>query len=354
MKTRFAAFFTAGLCLAFALSPRSEPPAELTENAIDSPEVAAELAEAASRFLVSLDPGLQGKYLFKDAERGNFHFFPIARRGVPLKNLNEAQRQLGYSLMSAALSHAGNQKALSIMSLGQVLREEDENQNVFRDSDQFYFTIFGDPSTDPTWGYRVEGFHLSLNYTIVDRRWISVTPTFFGAIPSVVKDGPRAGLEVLRNEAEMGRALAKSLDAEQRKTGFGEVPKFEDTVGGLTTGNERFLVAAKPRGLPASAMTEAQREQLLELVREYVERARPELASQDLAKIERHGIDEIHFVWGGGLEPGQPHHYLIQGPTFLIEYDNTQDEADHVHCVYRDFENDFGDALLDHYRSQPH
>ena len=120
--------------------------------------------------------------------------------------------------------------------------------------------------------------------------------------------------------------------------------------GGLTTGNKRKIERGKPRGVPASAMTVEQRGILMKLVREHIGRIRKELADQDLARIDRAGAENIHFVWAGGLVPGQPHHYLIQGPTFLIEYDNTQDEANHLHCVYRDFDNDFGDAMLEHYR----
>jgi hypothetical protein len=320
-------------------------------NAISSPEIAQELAVAAERFLSTVDERLQAKFLFQDAERGNFHFFPIARRGVSLKELSVGQRQLGYALLGASLSHVGNQKALGIMSLGDYLHETDEVPNFYRDSDQYYFSIFGTPSREGTWGYRVEGFHLSVNVTVVQGRWISVTPSFFGVIPATVPDGPRKGLRVLKSETELGRALARSFTEEQEKRGFGTIPDFlTETVGGLVTGNQRRIERGKPRGLPAAKMTHEQRELLMKLIREHVGRIRKDLADQDLARIDDAGIDRIHFRWSGGLEPGEPHHYIIQGPTFLIEYDNTQDNANHVHCVYRDFDNDFGDALLNHYR----
>jgi len=323
-----------------------EPP----PDAIDSPEIARELAVAAQRFIDALEPGMQAKYLFRDAERGNFHFFPIARRGVPLKQLKDGQRQLGFALMSATLSHVGMQKAFTIMSLGDYLREADKVPLIYRDSDQYYFTIFGDPAPDGTWGYRVEGFHLSLNVTVVKGRWISVTPSFFGVIPATVPDGPRKGLQVLQQETDLGRALAKSFTDDQRKIGFGKIPNFlTETVGGLITGNQRKIERGKPRGVTVSAMTVKQREVLMKLVRVHIERIRKELADQDLARIDRAGTEKIHFIWAGSLEPGEPHHYLIQGPTFLIEYDNTQDQANHVHCVYRDFANDFGDTMLEHY-----
>ena len=351
MKRRITAAVTVLLtgCITGSTT-RCDEPATLP-TAIESPEIAAELAVTARQFMDALDPGMQAKYLFQDAERGNFHFFPIARRGVPLKDMKLGQRQLGYALLSVALSHTGNRKALTIMSLGDYLRETDETPNVYRDSDQYYFTIFGDPSSDGTWGYRVEGFHLSVNVTVVKGRWISVTPSFFGVIPATVPGGPRKGLQVLQLETELGRALAASMTAEQQESGFGEIPDFlTETVGGLTTGNKRRIRRDQPAGLAAARMSQQQREILMKLVREHVGRIRKELADQDLARIDRAGVDRIHFLWAGDVEPGRPHHYLIQGPTFLIEYDNTQDDANHVHCIYRDFDNDFGDAMLEHYR----
>lgn len=330
-------------------------PADVPPNAIESPEIAAELTTAAQRFVDAVDVKLQAEFLFQDAERGNFHFFPIARRGVPLKSLQDGQRQLGYALMSTTLSHVGNQKALTIMSLGDYLKETDEEPNVYRDSDQYYFSIFGTPSPEGTWGYRVEGFHLSLNVTVVEGRWISVTPSFFGAIPATVADGPRKGLQVLKQETELARTLAESFSPDQRETGLGEIPDFlTETVGGLITGNKRRIERGKPRGLPAADMTHQQQELLMRIVREHIGRIRKELADQDLARIDRAGVEMIHFSWAGGLKTGEPHHYMIQGPTFLIEYDNTQDDANHVHCVYRDFDNDFGDAMLEHYRKHHH
>lgn len=324
-----------------------KPPA----GAIESPEIARELAVAAQRFIDTLEPGMQAKYLFQDAERGNFHFFPVARRGVPLKDMKEGQRHLALALMSAGLSHVGTQKALTIMSLGDYLKATDNTPNIHRDSDQYHVTIFGTPAADGTWGYRFEGFHLSLNVTVVNGRWISATPSFIGAIPAVIPEGPRKGLQVLEQETDLGRALAASLSPEQRKTGFGKIPDFlTETVGGFVTGNQRKLARGTPRGIAMPALKVDQRELLMKLVRVHIGRIRKDLADQDLARIDRAGTDRIHFEWAGGLEPGEPHHYLIQGPTFLIEYDNTQDGANHVHCIYRDFDNDFGDALVEHYR----
>jgi len=155
----------------------------------------------------------------------------------------------------------------------------------------------------------------------------------------------------LQQETELARALAQSLSPEQRKTGFGKIPDFlTETVGGFVTGNRRKLERGTPRGLAASAMTAEQRDLLMKLVRTHVGRIRKEPADQDLARMERAGTGKIHFRWDGGLKAAESHHYLVQGPTFLIEYDNTQDGANHVHYIYRDFDNDFGDALLEHFQ----
>src|SRR5437763_2792170 len=262
-----------GLLALAAYAGRDQPP----PDAVDAPEVAKELALAARRFIDTLEPGVQAKYLFQDAERGNFHFFPVSRRGVPLKQLKEGQRHLALALMSATLSHAGNQKALTVMSLGDYLKETDKMPNIHRDSDQYHVTIFGTPSADGTWGYRFEGFHLSLNVTVVRGRWISVTPSFIGAIPATVPDGARKGLQVLEQETELGRALAVSLTAEQRQVGVGKLPNFlEETVGGFVTGNQRKLERDKPHGLAASAMTAEQRDLLMKLVRVHIGRIRKE------------------------------------------------------------------------------
>ena len=323
----------------------------------DCSKAVAEMADAANTFLAALGPVEKNRasFLLKDEERRNFHFFPIPRRGLPLKDMNDAQRALAHALVATGLSQKGHVKAFTVMSLGQILREIDpKSPNPYRDSDQYYFTIFGKPDPKGTWGWRCEGFHISLNYTIVNGRMIASSPHFFGAHPAIVQDGPRKGLQALAGEEEIGRRLAQSFDAEQQKTAFFPLHKFEDTVGGLLTGNTRKLDPGTPRGLPASRMTAAQKDLLTALIREYATRHRAELAEQDLAKIAAAGFDKIHFSWAGGLEAGQGHHYMIQGPTFLVELENTQDQANHVHCIWRDFENDFGDDLLKRHLAEQH
>lgn len=323
----------------------------------DHSKAVEQMTDAANNFLAALGPVERNRasFLLKDEERRNFHFFPIPRRGLPIKDMNDAQRALAHALVATGLGQKGHVKAFTIMSLGQILREIDPNSpNRFRDSDQYYFTIFGKPDAKGTWGWRCEGFHISLNYTIVGGKAVASAPHFFGAHPAIVQDGPRKGLQALHAEEELGRRLAKSFDAEQKKSALVPLHKFEDTVGGLLTGNTRKLEPGTPRGLPASKMTAPQKELLLSLVREYVDRHRPELAETEWAKIAAAGVDKIHYSWAGGLETGEPHHYMIQGPTFLVELENTQDNANHVHCIWRDFENDFGDDLLRRHLAEQH
>ncbi len=344
----------AGLIALVALTAEGRGPS--TPRADDS-KAAEEMAEAASNFLAALSPDQQRRasYLFKDEERRNIHFFPIPRRGLPMKELNAAQLALAHALLSTGLSPRGYVKATTIMSLGQVLRDlEPQSPNPYRDSDQYYFTIFGKPHPTGLWGWRMEGFHLSFNYTIVGGRAVATAPSFMGAHPAIVKDGPRKGLNVLRNEEDGGRRLARSMDEAQRKAAFFPLPKFEDTVGGILTGNVHKLEPPAPRGLPASRMTAEQKGMLLALVKEYVHRHRPDLAEQDWAKVQAAGTEKIHFSWAGSLEPDEPHHYMIQGPTFLVELDNTQDGANHVHCIWRDFEGDFGVDLLRRHYAEHH
>lgn len=323
----------------------------------DPPKAVEEMSEAAAHFLAALSPDQQRRatYLFKDEERRNFHFFPIPRRGIAFKELDAAQRALAHALLSTGLSQGGYVKATTIMSLGQILRDLDPNNpNPYRDSDQYYVTLFGKPDPRGTWGWRIEGFHLSVNYTIVEGRAFAGAPSFFGAHPAVVSDRPRKGLNVLRVEEDLGRRLAESLTEEQRAVAVHPLPKFEDTVGGLLTGNARKVEPREPRGIPVSRMTPAQKKLLQALVEEHAHRQRRELAEQDLARIASAGIEKVHFSWSGGAEPGQPHHYMIHGPTFLIELDNTQDGANHVHIVWRDLENDFGEDLLRRHYAERH
>lgn len=313
---------------------------------------AGEMAKAATEFLTALQPEQKTKATFdlKSEERENWHFVPKPRNGLPLKEMTPPQRSLARALLKSGLSDRGYGKATNIMSLELVLFDM-ENKSPKRDPELYYVSIFGKPDATNTWGWRVEGHHLSINFTIVDGKNISVTPSFLGSNPGEVKEGPRKSVRVLSNEEDLGRELLKSFSPEQKKLAIFSTDAPKEVI----TGNARKVKALDQVGIPQAKMTKEQSALLMKLVNEYLNRSRAELAATDLAKIEKAGVDKIFFAWAGKEERGEPHYYRIQGPTFLMEYDNTQNNANHVHAVWRDFEHDFGeDILRKHYEQTPH
>jgi hypothetical protein len=237
------------------------------------------------------------------------------------------------------------------MSLDQVLKDVEKGKGPTRDPELYYFTIFGQPGSKEPWGWRVEGHHVSLNFTIVDGKGVAATPAFLGANPATIKEGPRAGLRILGEEEDMGRRLIKSLNDQQREEAIfaKEAPKD------IITGNARKAMIDRPVGVSYDKLDETQKRMLVELVGNYADRHRPDIAAEDLKRINTAGWDKVKFAWAGGLDPGQKHYYRVQGPTFLIEYDNTQNNANHIHTVWRDLERDFGeDLLLEHYQHNKH
>lgn len=344
MKTSHRSRFCCGLLLAAFITPGStwaHPPAD-------------EMAAAANYFLAALTPEQRAKATFelKSDERLNWHFIPKERKGIPLKELTSAQRHLAHALLSSGLSQRGYAKATTIMSLEQVLAElEGPSRNFPRDPELYFVSIFGQPDAKGTWGWRWEGHHLAMNFTVVKGEFIASAPNFLGANPAEVRTGPRKGLRVLAAEEDHARQLVKSLNDDQRKVAVYTNVAPKDII----TGADRKARALSPEGLAASKMTKDQRTLLLTLLKEYVYRVRPDVADKDLAKIEQAGLDKVHFAWAGSLEPGKGDYYRVQGPTFLLEYDNTQNGANHIHAVWRDFNGDFGeDILKKHYEETPH
>jgi len=325
--------------LLFASAARAHSPAQ-------------EMAQAATNFLGALTPEQRAKavYDFKDDERFDWHFIPKPRKGIPFKDLNAAQTGLAQALLKSALSQQGYQKASTIISLEKVLFAVEKQSGPTRDSDLYFLTIFGKPGAEP-WGWRLEGHHLSLNFAVQGDQVLADTPSFFGANPARVQDGPRKGLRALAPEEDLARELVKSLDAEQRKTAILTTAAPRDIV----TGNSRKAKLLEPVGISAGVLTPEQKQMLMKLVKEYVSRYRSELAESDLKKMVQAGEDKLQFAWAGEIEPGAGHYYRVQGPTFLLEYDNTQNNANHVHTVWRDLQNDFGDDLLrQHYEKVHH
>ena len=313
-------------------------------------DATAEMADAAKNFLAALTPEQKAKATFDFAgtERTNWHFIPRERAGLAIKEMTQEQRLLAHALLATGLSQRGYAKAVSIMSLEAVLAELDKGKagGAVRDPERYFVSIFGTPGGAEPWGWRVEGHHLSLNFTATGDVAPAMTPSFFGTNPGEVRTGPRTGTRVLATEEELGRALVKALTEEQRKEAviLAEAPKEILDVPGRN--------ATKPQGLAQDKLTPEQTAMLVKLIKEYLFRCRPDVAAEEWAKIEKAGLAKLHFAWAGGFERGQPHYYRVQGGAFVLEYDNTQNEANHVHSVWRDFDHDFGaDLLGEHYKA---
>ncbi len=310
--------------------------------------VATDMVQAAATFLASLDAAQRrlATYPLTDAERENWNFVPLARQGVPLKKLTTDQHALGLALLRTGLSHTGMARAHAIMALELVLKELEKDTKGRRDPTLYYLTFFGEPSAAQSWGWRFEGHHLSFNFTIVDGRHVFFAPSFIGSNPAEVRAGPRQGERVLAEEEDLGHALVNSLDAAQRAAAIIAPVALKEIV----TTNRKRVDPLKPEGIAASRLTPVQREHLVALIKLYLARWRPELAEETFAKIAAAGLDRVTFAWAGKTDRSGARYYRIQGPTFLVEFDNFQNQANHIHTTVRDFKGDFGhDLLAEHY-----
>jgi hypothetical protein len=310
---------------------------------------ATDMFGAAQKFLGALNPEQtkQATYVLTDEERENWFFTPVPRHGLSLKQLNDSQRALGIALLRTGLGQRGNVRADAIMSLESLLKElEKDTPPGRRDPINYFVTIFGTPSEKASWGWRFEGHHLSFNFTIIDGSHVFFAPAFMGTNPAEVLAGPRKGERVLGEEEDLGLALINSLDEAQRSVAIftTEAPKE------IITSNKHRVDPLSPVGISSTKLTPAQREKLVALVKVYLGRGRDEIADANFAAINRAGLEKLTFAWAGALTRGRALYYRIQGPTFLIEFDNSQNNANHAHTVFRDFKGDFGhDALAEHY-----
>ncbi len=312
--------------------------------------VADEMAEAAQTLTATLTPEQKSRVQFDFAsdERLNWHFIPRVRKGLSLKDMTAVQQRLAHVLVSTGLSQRGYAKAVTIMTLEQILRELEQGKTgMVRDEELYFISIFGKPGDTKGWAWRMEGHHLALNFTVVNGKDIASSPSFFGTNPAEVLEGPRKGLRVLGEEEDLGRALIQSMSASQKKSALIATNAPKDII----TVAERKVKPLPEPGIAFSELTREQKARLRELVEVYARRHRAELATTDLAKIEKAGWGKLRFAWAGGLDRFQGHYYRVQGPTFLLEYDNVQNNNNHVHTVWRDFANDFGEDLLkSHYK----
>lgn len=326
-------------------------PLVILATSLPAHDVVDDMYAAADAFLDALDKEQKEKAMFefKDDERLNWHYIPRERNGLPIKEMRPDQVQLAFALLGSALSNDGFRKTAKTMSLERILWEL-ENKAARRDAELYFVSIFGAPSKEKTWGWRFEGHHLSINFTIVDGKKISGTPIFFGANPGEVKEGPRKGLRVLEREEDLGRAVVKSLNKEQAAKAIigDEAPKD------IFTTADRKVSPLEPKGILMSELDKEQRAMLVKLIQEYVFTHRLDLAREDMTKIREAGFGKVSFAWMGSLEPGEGHYYRVQGPTFLLEYDNIQNGANHPHAVWRDFDGDFGEDLLRKHHAEAH
>lgn len=335
-----------------APSPREATPVDEAPGAGNSAS-----AVAARAFLSTLDDGTRSDAVlaFDDEERTDWTYVPRNRVGVPLQAMDTAQRTAAFEVVDTGLSERGARLARGVVELEGTLREmERADGNFFafrRDPELYHLAIFGQPGDASPWGWRFEGHHLSVNVTEPGSHGPIVAPLFMGAHPARVPDGVQAGFRLLAAEEDLAFELLRMLDPRQRARAVIDAR----TPGDIVTGDDPVVGPMAFAGLPAAAMTPDQQRQLRRLLELYAGRMTDAAASRQLQRIDAAGFGRLHFAWAGAQQPGTPHYYRIHGPTVLVEYDNSQSNANHIHTVWRDLENDFGDDLLRrHHASRPH
>jgi len=315
--------------------------------AIQAQRSASSMQTAANKFLASLTPEQRQRatFAFEGQERFRWNYIPtetFPRNGLLIKDMTEPQRTAAYDFLKTGLSARGYQTYTAIIQLESVLRQIEQSTRLNRDPELYRFSIFGTPADRGVWGWRVEGHHVSLHYTVIDGKLISSTPSFTGSNPAEVREGPQKGTRILGQLEDSARALVTALDTAQRGTAMlsGAAP------GEILTAAKVDITPLSPAGLAYAAMTPPQRELLVKVLDVYAGLMADDIAAARMAKIRAAGLDKVAFAWAGPLEPGEKHYYRVQGPTFLIEFDNTQNNGNHVHAVWRDFAGDFGRDLL--------
>ena len=319
--------------------------------------VSGNMTASAIKFLQTLSPSQKAKtqFAFDNEERYNWHYTPIERKGIALRELNAAQRKAGLDLLHTALSDTGFNKTIAIIHLEDVLREVENRpaNDDYRNPEKYFFSVFGNPVLDSIWGWRFEGHHIAFNFSSNNNELVSSTPGFLGSNPAIVLSGPEKGKQILKDETELGLALMHSLDPKQKEKAIinAEAPAE------ILTGDSRKAMINDPKGIMYSELNSNQQKDFMKLLSIYIHRYTRLFAMGMMQEIETAGLNNLRFAWAGDQQTGtgHPHYYRIQGPTIIIEYDNTQNNANHVHTVIRDLKNDFGgDELLLHYNKNKH
>lgn len=307
------------------------------------------MAAAAEKLVAGLTADQKAVALmgFDDPERTNWHFVPYQskdrkplRKGLPLAAMTGDQRDQVLALLRAGTGAYGYEAAATIMSLENTLKDLEKNGPMVRDPQWYFVSVFGTPATTGSWGWRFEGHHLSLNFTVADGRLVSFTPNFFGSNPAVIKDGPKKGQKTLDEVDELARELFRSLDASQRATAL-QPKQFPEIEEG------KPAPAAGPAvGVESKAMTQPQQDLLRKLLTAYAARWPADVAKAELDKV-MHEFGAIRFAYAGGTDPGTPHTYRVQGPTFIVEFlnvqaDSAKNPANHIHSAWRNLSGDFG------------
>lgn len=313
----------------------------------------SELVNRANTFLSLLDARQKEKaqYTFDNDERFNWAFVPRSRNGISLHDLNDQQKAAAFALLKVSLSEQGYQKATSIVSLENILRQVEGRgeDDTYRDPLKYFITVFGTPSATKEWGWRFEGHHVSINFSSVGGFIESSTPSFFGSNPAIVPQGEKRGMQILKQEMDLGFSLVNSFSAEQLKTA-----RFSETAPSeIFSSNDRNAKHLEPAGILYTAMNDQQKKTFMQLLQTFVGNYELGFSDKLMAKIKKAGIEKLSFAWAGSLKPGIAQYYRIQGPMLLIEYDNTQNNANHIHTTVRDLTNDFAeDILKEHYKNE--
>ncbi|HEX7014390.1 MAG TPA: DUF3500 domain-containing protein [Cyclobacteriaceae bacterium] len=314
------------------------------------PSAGQDLTQTATAFTTLLTPDQLKKASFpvETDERTDWTIVPRARKGIPFKELDMRQREAALNLLRASLSQQGFTKATETMANELILRQLEGRgpDDKYRDPENYYVSIFGTPSSKQPWGWRLEGHHVSLNFFSIDGTLVSSTPSAFGSNPATVPRGPQEGKQILKLETDLGFQLVNSFSDDQLK-----IVRFADTAPReMFTLAEREATPLEPKGISYGDMTSAQQRMLLTLLDVYVKNYAFGFSNRLMKKIQDAGIENLSFAWAGSLQPGAGHYYRIQGPMLLIEYDNTQNNANHVHTAVRDLTDDFAyDILREHY-----
>ena len=308
------------------------------------------MQEAASSFYDNLDAKARNKALFHylDGERIFWYYPPLNRHGLPLKDMTKKLKSLVFTLLETGLSSDAFNQTLQIINHELILKELEIRENIktfVRDPERYYFTIFGNPKSKDPWGWRFEGHHVSIHFSIWSDKIISVTPLFLGVNPAEVKDGDSKGLRILKKREDLAFELVNSMSKDQHHI----ATIYENTPKDIITYNSSRVTVPVVEGISWDELKIGQQKLLKLLIAEYVNQVNPNLVKSKLEYLESNTLKSVKFGWAGGINLGEAYYYRIHGGNLFIELDNYQSGANHVHSVWRDVENDFAqDVLREH------